>query len=278
MKVFKSIKKSIGFFAVISVISVFANIIATPMNVFAAEEKSSVSETTYVTYKFAPINTYIDVPKDFITFTRKVSSADPNLSKIGASAEQLRTLMESSDAYMETMPKDMSYEIVLSGKKGINSRNLNELSKDELSEFKENYTKQLNSAESDTIFKVDTYSTGENVYLVADFKTTSDTTVYSRKYYTIQEGCEITIALQTKLPSAGDPNDSTTYIFDENVASNLKTIVDKMHYEPMKASITDSSIFNELMGYIFGIVVTIGGLGLILFLMIQSTKKPKKKN
>jgi hypothetical protein len=236
----------------------------------ASEEASA---KTY-TYKLSQINTAINIPQDFITFTRQVTSADPNLSKVGASAEQLRTLMESSNTYLEAMPTDMSYEIVVSGT-ATEDKSFSEMSDAELAEYVAQCITSYSEAEDDSLFTISTYETGAYTYIVADFKTTTDTVVYSRSYFTVAEGMAVTIAVQTKLPGKGDPNDTTTYEFDDDVAAQLKSIVDSASYSPMKVGITDSSWFNEITGYIFGIIVTIGGLGLILFLLIQSTKKPR---
>ena len=54
----------------------------------ASDEASGSGE--YTDYTFAQINTRIRVPKSMITFTNSVTSADPNLSRINASADQLR--------------------------------------------------------------------------------------------------------------------------------------------------------------------------------------------
>ena len=242
----------------------------------ASDEASGSGE--YTDYTFAQINTRIRVPKSMITFTNSVTSADPNLSRINASADQLRIMFDKNNLYLETMPENLSYEVILGGVKKDGLKNYSDISSDELAEAFEEYENHCRQAEYDTVYSVSRYNGPSGIYFVADFCTTTDeTTVYSRKYYTIAEGCEISIALQTKLPSAGDPNDTTTYIFNEDAAGVAKDIVDNVSYSQMKEHFTDTSMFSELFGYVLGIVVTIGGLGLILWLLIKTTSKPKKK-
>ena len=232
----------------------------------------------YTDYTFAQINTRIRVPKSMITFTNSVTSADPNLSRIGASADQLRIMFDKNNLYLETMPENLSYEVILGGVKKDGLKNYSDMSSDELDEAFKEYENHCRQAEYDTVYSVSRYNGPSGIYFVADFCTTTDeTTVYSRKYYTIAEGCEISIALQTKLPSAGDPNDTTTYVFDEAAAGVARDIVDNVSYSQMKEHFTDTSMFSELFGYVLGIVVTIGVLALILWLLIKTTSKPKKK-
>ena len=241
-----------------------------------ADENSD--NTEYVDYTFPQINTQISIPKSMITFTNSVTSADPNLNKIGASADQLRIMFDKNNLYLEAMPENLSYEVILGGIKKNDVKNFKDMSAEELRQAYNDYEAKCRSASMDTVYSMTTYRTGDNIYFVEDFSTLSnDVTVYSRKYYTIAENCEIYISLQTKMLSAGDSNDSSTYVFDEAAAAVARDIVDRVSYSPMKEHFTDTSMFSELFGYILGIVVTIGVLALILLLLTKSTSKPKKR-
>lgn len=241
-----------------------------------ADENSG--NTEYIDYTFPQINTQISIPKSMITFTNSVTSADPNLNKIGASADQLRIMFDKNNLYLEAMPENLSYEVILGGIKKNDVKNFKDMSEEELRQAYNDYEAKCRSASMDTVYSTTTYRTGDNIYFVEDFSTLSnDVTVYSRKYYTIAENCEIYISLQTKMLSAGDSNDSSTYVFDEAAAAVARDIVDRVSYRPMKEHFTDTSMFSELFGYILGIVVTIGVLALILLLLTKSTSKPKKR-
>lgn len=236
------------------------------------------AEDAYYEFSFAKINTTIRVPKDFITFTRNVTSADPNLSVIGASADQMRVMFEKNDLYLETMPKDLSYEIVLGGKKGVNAPDYRTLSEEQLTEAFTAFKAQTDNNTIDTIYQYNIYRSADNVYFVVDFLTTTDVKVYTRKYFTIVEGCEVSVALQTKSPGIGDPNDVSAYQFDEQYAAQVLNTVNQLSFSQMNESLADSTIFQELLGYVLGIGITIGGLALILWLLIKTTSKPKNKS
>lgn len=244
----------------------------------AASVTSGDNDDEYVYYTFPQINTRIAIPKSMITFTNSVTSADPNLSKIGASADQVRIMFDKNNLYLEAMPENLSYEVILGGVKRNDLQNFNDMSDEELKKAYDEYEAKCRAASMDTVYSMSTYNNGNYTYFVEDFSTISnDVTVYSRKYYTVAEGCEIYISLQTKMVSAGDPNDSTTYVFDEAAAMVARDIVDRASYSPMKEHFTDTSMFSELFGYILGIAVTIGVLALILLLLIKTTSKPKKR-
>lgn len=239
---------------------------------------TQTEEKEYVEYTFPQINTKISVPKSMITFTSSVTSADPNLGRLGASADELRVMFDKNNLYLETMPENLSYEIILGGVKKSDLKSYNDMSEDELNAAFEEYKAKCGEAASDTIYSSYIYKSATNIYFVIDFSTLSeDVTVYSRKYYTVAEDCEISIALQTKMMSAGDTNDGRTYVFNEEAAATAEDIVNRTSYSRMEEHFTDTSMFSELFGYILGIIVTIGVLALILLLLIKTTSKPKKK-
>ncbi len=250
-----------------------------PVTIYAQDSsESSKADDSYTSYSFPQINTTISIPKSMITFTSSVTSADPNLKKLNASADELRIMFDKNNLYLETMPENLSYEIVLGGVKKDGLKAFTDMSEAELNQAYSDYEAKCKAASSDTVYSMSTYKTNGNIYFVVDFNTVSeDVIVYSRKYYTVAEGCEISIALQTKMLSAGDPNDRTTYVFNEEAANTIRDIVDRTSYSRMKEHFTDTSMFSELFGYIGGIVITIGGLALILWLLIKTTSKPKKK-
>lgn len=234
--------------------------------------KANASEE-YYDFNFAEINTSIKIPKGLITFTKNVSSADPNLKILKASADELRVMFDKNHIYLETMPEDLSFEIILYGKELENVKDFNDMSDEEIKTALKKFEEESKKSSSDTVYNVELYKNDVSTYFVIDFLTETDVTVYARKYYTVAQGCEVSIALQTKTPSATDANDSTTYTFKEEYVNQLQDIVDNTNYAPMKVTLKDSAVFREIMGYLLGLAITIGGLGLILFLLIKTTKK-----
>ena len=93
----------------------------------------SAAENT-TTYRFSDINLEVQVPSELIGFTRSVTSNNAYLDLIGTDdVEELRSLMVVNHVYLEAVPQDVRYELIISGKEaGSTSTDFTELSDTDL--------------------------------------------------------------------------------------------------------------------------------------------------
>lgn len=233
-------------------------IISSCVTAYAAETK----------YSFSDLNLVVSIPDELITFTRNITSANRNLSLLDTDADTLRIKFEQQGIYLESFPKDISYEIIITGHDLSNGiKNFNEMNDSELNDNLVKYTQQCKSVATDTINSVSLYNNGNTNFYVIDFSSNSEgIIVHALKYYTVMNGKEISFSLQAK-----------EHELNETQNNQLKNIVDTSQFQEVNASISESPIFTELTGYIGGIIITVGVLGLIVFFMSKATKKPQKK-
>lgn len=72
--------------------------------VFAASSKS---------YQLDDLGMSIDIPSEYVTFTRNISDNDPNLATYGLNKKDLSDLMKSGNIYLNAWDKDVTFEIVV---------------------------------------------------------------------------------------------------------------------------------------------------------------------
>ena len=66
------------------------------------------------TYRFSDINLEVQVPSELIGFTRSVTSNNAYLDLIGTDdVEELRSLMVVNHVYLEAVPQDVRYELII---------------------------------------------------------------------------------------------------------------------------------------------------------------------
>ena len=221
---------------------------------YAAEKK----------YSFSDLDIEIEVPNELAVFTRNVTSADNNLQLIDATSDELLVMFEQHDIYLEAFPKNVLYEIVVSGKPvSADVKDLDKLSDTERNQGLQAYREKCESVGTDEIFDVTTYKNNSTIFYVANFKTVSnDVTVFTKKYYTVMQGKEVNFTIQSKDIAVTDIE-----------ASQIKAIVDSTVFKQIDSSIFDSPIFTEISGYLFGLFVSVAVLFAIILVVKKSTKK-----
>ena len=74
-----------------------------PLPAFAASD----------TYELDELGMSIEIPSDYVVFTRDVRSDDPNLSAYGVTKDELSSLMLERNVYLNAWDKDINYEIIV---------------------------------------------------------------------------------------------------------------------------------------------------------------------
>lgn len=230
------------------------------------------NENTSV-YKLADINLQVSVPTDLVCFTQNVTSNNAYLELIGAdNVEELRSLMKINNIFLEIVPKDVSYEILITGTNAGGSTALCDLSENDLNATFEAYLDScqtlgsVNISEEITASYIYTYNNIPYFVTEVTSKANSEVTIRLKKYYTIMMGKAVTISLQT--------NQKT--ITDE-METQLLNIVNSAEYKTIKKSIWDNSFFAEIGSTILTLIIPIALLAVIALFVHRSTQKTKRQ-
>ena len=65
------------------------------------------------TYQLAELGMSIDIPTEYVVFTRDITDNDPNLSAYGLCKSDLLSLMKSRNIYLNAWDKDVNFEIIV---------------------------------------------------------------------------------------------------------------------------------------------------------------------
>lgn len=224
-------------------------------------------------FKFSDIDLSIEVPKELICFTRTTTNNNSYLEKIGVNDSSVLTNnMIANKIYLEAVPEDVSYEIVVYGNtasKGLN--NLNELSDNELNSLYNEYVSSQSSIDNDNI-KEELESSeliriNDIPYFVTNIHSVSnDVTVYSQKYYTVVRGYIYTYSIQSK-----------TNRVSEDMTAQAKSIISSANYTKLRKSIMESTIVSEILSTIITVGAPILLLVIILYILIKVGPKGRSK-
>ena len=112
----------------------------------------SAAENT-TTYRFSDINLEVQVPSELIGFTRSVTSNNAYLDLIGTDdVEELRSLMVVNHVYLEAVPQDVRYELIISGKEaGSTSTDFTELSDTDLDSLFNEYLQKSDAIDNESV-------------------------------------------------------------------------------------------------------------------------------
>ena len=192
-------------------------------------------------FKFSDIDLSIKVPKELICFTRTTTNNNSYLEKLGVDeASVLTNNMIANKIYLEAVPEDVSYEIVVYGNtasKGLS--NLNELSEDDLNSLYNEYVASQSAIDNDNI-KEELESSeliriNDIPYFVTNIHSVSnDVTVYSQKYYTVVRDYIYTYSVQSKTNRVSD-----------DMTANAKSIISSAEYTKVRKSILENTIVSE---------------------------------
>ncbi|MDD6573270.1 MAG: hypothetical protein PUF12_12875 [Thermoflexaceae bacterium] len=230
-------------------------ILSTTILVFAEEKEYSISA----------INLILNVTDELNVLTRNVSEGNPALEILDADAIELQNSYLQNHVYLDAFPDNLQYEILVTATDVNNSqaKNFSELSEADFMDYCDKLTEQFASSEKESLLEMKIYENDTTKYVYTyTHSTFDDVSVYAAKYYTVMNGYNYNYTLQSNdLP------------IDGTLSTQLKDIVDSAQYTEVKSSITESGLFMELYETFIGFGITVLVLGVLLFLLIRSTKK-----
>lgn len=230
--------------------------------------------TDTTTYKLADLNLQVSVSNDLICFTQNVTANNAYLDLIGADdVEELRSMMKLNHVYLEIIPEDVAYEILVNGQTaGDAVPRINNLSEEELNSVFQEYVSGSDKIKNDSVTEdvTDSYIyTHNNVhYFVTDVTSVANNnvTIYLRKYYTVMMDRVITFTLQ----SNGKP-------LTDEMSRQLLEIVHSAEYKTIHKSIFENVYFTEITTTLISLLFPIGLLVVIAVLISRSKRKTKKQ-
>ena len=224
-------------------------------------------------FKFSDIDLSIKVPKELICFTRTTTNNNSYLEKLGVDeASVLTNNMIANKIYLEAVPEDVGYEIVVYGNTASkNLGNLNELSEDELNSLYNEYVASQSAINNDNIKEElessELIKINDIPYFVTNIHSVSnDVTVYSQKYYTVVHGYIYTYAIQSK-----------TNRVSEDMTANAKSIISSASYAKVRKSLYENSVISETLSNIITVGIPIIILAIILYVLVKVGPKGKAK-
>lgn len=224
-------------------------------------------------FKFSDIDLSIKVPKELICFTRTTTNNNSYLEKLGVDeASVLTNNMIANKIYLEAVPEDVGYEIVVYGNTASkNLGNLNELSEDELNSLYNEYVASQSAINNDNIKEElessELIKINDIPYFVTNIHSVSnDVTVYSQKYYTVVRGYIYTYAIQSK-----------TNRVSEDMTANAKSIISSASYAKVRKSLFENSVISETLSNIITVGIPIIILAIILYVLVKVGPKGKAK-
>lgn len=224
-------------------------------------------------FKFSDIDLSVKVPKELICFTRTTTNNNSYLEKLGVDeASVLTNNMIANKIYLEAVPEDVGYEIVVYGNTASkNLGNLNELSEDELNSLYNEYVASQSAINNDNIKEEiessELIKINDIPYFVTNIHSVSnDVTVYSQKYYTVVHGYIYTYAIQSK-----------TNRVSEDMTANAKSIISSASYAKVRKSLFENSVISETLSNIITVGIPIIILAIILYVLVKVGPKGKAK-
>ena len=224
-------------------------------------------------FKFSDIDLSVKVPKELICFTRTTTNNNSYLEKLGVNeASVLTNNMIANKIYLEAVPEDVGYEIVVYGNTASkNLGNLNELSEDELNLLYNEYVASQSAINNDNIKEElessELIKINDIPYFVTKIHSVSnDVTVYSQKYYTVVRGYIYTYAIQSK-----------TNRVSEDMTANAKSIISSASYAKVRKSLFENSVISETLSNIITVGIPIIILAIILYVLVKVGPKGKAK-
>ena len=224
-------------------------------------------------FRFSDIDLSVKVPKELICFTRTTTNNNSYLEKLGVDeASVLTNNMIANKIYLEAVPEDVGYEIVVYGNTASkNLGNLNELSEDELNSLYNEYVASQSAINNDNIKEElessELIKINDIPYFVTNIHSVSnDVTVYSQKYYTVVRGYIYTYAIQSK-----------TNRVSEDMTANAKSIISSASYAKVRKSLFENSVISETLSNIITVGIPIIILAIILYVLVKVGPKGKAK-
>ena len=193
-------------------------------------------------YKLDELGMSIELPQDYIVFTRDIKSNDPNLSAYGLTRDELYSLMVDGCIYLNAWDKDLNYEIIVT---------MTDSPVEDFNLYSDTALMDLASSAEDeyrnygiTYIKSELYQHSQAKFIKIYISQQSNgSAVYGLEYSTVYNSQAINITLQSY---SGKINSSKEAI--------LKEIVDSVRFDtaPSAASLENNSVGSEGGNIFFG--------------------------
>ncbi|MCR5216376.1 MAG: hypothetical protein K6C69_05525 [Lachnospiraceae bacterium] len=225
------------------------------------------------TVAVSDLDVTIQVPSSLYYLTRNVSAGNEAFAVLkelddSANANDMLNYYIANDVYVDIFPEDLQYEILVQGSKIHSSeevKDFTQLEETDFAPYVERMRKEYEEAGIDCDCIVLDRKNEQTFLVTSTHSTLNNTSVYVLRLYTVVNGYNYYYVLQ----SNGKEIDAT-------LEGLLYDIANSAVYEPVEASITESSLFMELYETVIGFGLTILILGGILFTLIHAQKKAKK--
>ncbi len=231
-----------------------------PLMIYAGQQEYSISA----------IDLIVKVTDELNVLTRNVTDSNPALEKLDedADAASVRTTFIQNNIYLNAFPDDLAYELVITASE-INSENVvnfKDMADSEFTDYINNVKAQFDASEHEELLEIDIYENNTSKYIRSyAHSTLNDASVYVTRYYTVINGYNYYFTLQT--------NDLE---IDDTLENTVKSVVDSANYTEVKGSVTESALFMEFYEMLMGFGLTVLILGVILFMLIRTSKTPKR--
>lgn len=215
-------------------------------------------------YSLSAIDVILQIPDSLNVLTRNVSDGNPALSVLKSDSNTIKNSFVKNHIYLDAFPDDLSYEIMVIATPYTEKENADfaQLTENDLKPYCDSIKEKIQANEQDEFIGLDIYSNSTTKFIKTDLHNTgNDASTYIQEYQTIQNGFHYHFRLQSNAVEVND-----------ELAKQLQSIVDSAQFTKVKASITDSSAFMNIMETLIGFALTVGVLGLFILL---STRKPK---
>jgi hypothetical protein len=170
------------------------------------------------TFKLDELDMSIELPSDFVVFTRDINPNDPNLSTYELTKDSLSSYMTSNNIYLYAWDKDINYDIFITM---IDSplKDYNGISDTTLSTLATGIESEYESA-GITYIKSEIYQQSQAKFLkIYSSQPDGESTIYGLEYHTVYAGKVINVSMQSYSGQITSENEAT-----------LKSIVDSVKF------------------------------------------------
>ena len=144
-------------------------------------------------YRLDDLGLSVTIPTSLATFTRGTKSNDPNFKAFGITKEQMDSLMEENNIYLNALASNGSYEIVVTMSE-IPIDDFYFLSDDELLEFASSLVDGY-AEKGVEVIELEVYEHPQAKFVKIHLKLSSDS--YGMQYYTIYDGKAISLTMHS---------------------------------------------------------------------------------
>ena len=193
------------------------------------------------TYYIREMGMKIDIPEEFVVFTRDNVPTDSELAIWGWTLDEIRAYLKTNNLYLQAVNQDLSYEISISMvEKPLGY--LNHFSENEISSALQS-RKDLYTSSGDEWLGASVHHHQQTKFLKTDLKRfASGATVYAKEYFTIYEDKTISINLYSYVGE-----------FDPSLDLKLEQIIDSVRFDSKPEYSLSREYCDEESGAVFQI-------------------------